>query len=422
VFRSLKFKLTLVNSVVVSIIFLVAFSGIYFLTERAMNWRLQLMMRSTTEDEISGRPFLRMQERFGRRFLNFLVRTDGSGNIVAKSPEILLSDEQLAALVNKAFASPAREGRIDLGVGGLYRYLRVGQEGRRGFTFVFFNISGERDMLKNLLVSLLVMGLAGLVMTILGSFFMAHKALEPVREAWERQKNFVADASHELRSPLAVCRTNLELVMSNAGSTVASQSIWLENIMAENRRMAKLVNDLLFLARADSQQETLDMAAFDLSSLLEETVEALRPLAEEKGISLGARIKPGVGFYGDPEHIRRLAVILLDNAIKYTKPGGRAELELRETHGMAEIYVRDTGEGISSEHIDKIFRRFYRVDKARSRADGSSGLGLSIADWIIREHKGAVKVESVPGKGTEFKVALPKRPEKPTGSAHGRIC
>jgi len=196
--------------------------------------------------------------------------------------------------------------------------------------------------------------------------------------------------------------------MNKGNQTIDSQIKWLDNIQAENKVMTKLVNDMLFLARADSEQNLLEKRDFQLHLAL---LEAYIPF-EAPAIQNGIQLKPfegdSVNIYGDESRIKQLVAILIDNAIKHTPPGGSIQMALHDRGHTVEIVVSDTGEGISDEHIHKIFERFYRVDKARSRSNGSAGLGLSIAKYIVSEHRGEIKVESKVGAGTSFHVILPK--------------
>jgi signal transduction histidine kinase len=297
-------------------------------------------------------------------------------------------------------------GLIRLG-SDTFRNLRSFPPGFRNVTVVFQNTQPEREMLKRLGTILLSISLAGLAVVFVSSLFLADRALIPIKKSWENQKNFVADASHELRSPLAVMQTNLELVMGNKEDTVESQTKWLENIQAENRRMTKLVDDLLLLARADSNQQLMDKCIFSLHETVKDAVASYVPLAAKKNIQLELKQAEEIDFLGDEGRLKRLVVILIDNAIKYTPSGGQAGVILRKMDSHVELLVSDTGVGIEYEYLDKIFERFYRVDKARSRESGGTGLGLAIADWIVKEHKGTISVSSVPGRGSTFKVQLP---------------
>jgi signal transduction histidine kinase len=291
------------------------------------------------------------------------------------------------------------------GVTYLARLLKKADD---SFSIIFVNIDYENNLLKSLRFNLITIALAGLCLIFAGSLFMAGRAVKPIKAAWEKQKNFVADASHELRTPLSIMQTNLELVMENKAETVESQTKWLENVYLENKHMTKLVSDLLLLARADSDQKLLEMKSFSMSIAAEEAATPFIPVAEEKEVKINLSIASDVSFFGDESRIKQLLVILLDNAVKYTPPGGRVSLVLESNKDNIQMLVTDTGEGISKENLEKIFERFYRVDKARSSETGGIGLGLSIAGWIVKEHHGTINVGSTLGKGTTFKITFPR--------------
>ena len=254
----------------------------------------------------------------------------------------------------------------------------------------------------------IAVGFAALLLVLILSFYVAERALIPIRKSWEEQKNFIADASHELRSPLTVILTNIELVMGNGSETVDSQKRWLSSVKDESLRMSKMVNDMLQLARADANQEVMEKKSFELSKILTNAFDSLEPVAKGKNLIYEISVGADGLILGDQRYINQLITILLDNAIKYTEPGGRVKLLLEATPEEYHITVKDSGIGIPSDQVKKVFERFYRVDKARSRAEDGTGLGLAIADWIVNAHHGSIRVDSILGEGSSFIVVLPK--------------
>jgi len=244
-------------------------------------------------------------------------------------------------------------------------------------------------------------------MVFAGSWLLSKLAIMPVKLAWQKQLDFTADASHELRTPIAVIRTNLELVMDSPKKTVESQMKWLQNIEAENRRMAKLVDDLLTLSRADTNQQVLEMTDFMLDETISKALIPFTPVAKQKNIALEARLNSQTTFYGDRRRMEQLVVILVDNALKYMDGSGKVYISLMQYEKGVKLEVSDTGSGMEPEHLAKIFDRFYRVVNNRKQNQDGSGLGLSIAKWIVQEHRGTIRVESKPGVGTTFKIILP---------------
>lgn len=244
-------------------------------------------------------------------------------------------------------------------------------------------------------------------MVFAGSWLLSKAAIHPIQEAWQKQLDFTADASHELRTPIAAIQTNLELVMDSRLETVESQMKWLENIGAENTRMAKLVDDLLTLSRADTDQQNLEMEIFMLNEAVLEALMPFEPIARRQNITLESNVSSHIAFHGDRKRIIQLIVILMDNALNYMDCSGTVAVSLIRSKKQIQLTVSDNGYGIEAEHLDKIFDRFYRVTKTRNLNQDGSGLGLSIAKWIVQKHGGTIRVESSPGKGTAFTVFLP---------------
>jgi heavy metal sensor kinase len=234
-----------------------------------------------------------------------------------------------------------------------------------------------------------------------------NEMLARLESAFRRNTQFTADASHELRTPIALMRTTAEIALRRDRAAAEYREA-LGEILSELERTSRLIEDLLTLARADSGTATFGMAPLDLAASLREAGAQVERLCQEKQVELREAISAeGCQVEGDAEALRRLFLILLDNAVKYTGPGGRIEVVLRQQDGFAIVEVTDTGIGISDEDLPCIFERFYRSDKARSRVSGGAGLGLSIARWIVEAHHGQVQVESALGQGSTFRVSLP---------------
>ena len=231
--------------------------------------------------------------------------------------------------------------------------------------------------------------------------------LERIEGAFLRVTEFTADASHELRTPISLIRTEAEVALRRSRKdTEYRESLY--HILLEAERTTRLIEQLLALARADSGRETLQMQAVDLCPTLRDVGESWQQVASVRNLEFSCSIADSDSFVlGDKTLLRRLADILLDNAFKYTPSPGSVHLSFEQRGDNAVIAVRDSGVGIAEEDQSRIFERFYRVDKARSRAQGGTGLGLSIAQWIVQQHHGTITVESRPGSGTIFRVELP---------------
>ena len=224
--------------------------------------------------------------------------------------------------------------------------------------------------------------------------------LDRLEGLFRAQQRFVADISHELRTPLTTIRGNVDLMRRMKSMDEES----LNAIQAESDRMTRMVGDLLLLVQADAGQ-TVRREHVELDTLLLEVYRQMRPIAE--GIELSIGEEDQVSVMGDTDRLKQLLLNLVDNACKYTPKGGRVILGLRRAEGWAVLTVTDTGIGIPAQDLPHIFERFYRVDKARSRAAGGAGLGLSIVQWIVQAHGGKIGVQSEPNKGTTFTIHLP---------------
>jgi heavy metal sensor kinase len=223
--------------------------------------------------------------------------------------------------------------------------------------------------------------------------------------AFAQQKQFTADAAHELRTPVSVILTQTQTTLTRE-RTAAEYRETIEACQRSAQRMRRLIESLLELARLDAGQEPLKRMPFDLSQMVREGIESIRPLADERGV----KILPELGtleITGDSERLAQVIANLLTNAIQYNPSGGEVRLKLESRPGLAVLTVADTGPGISNEDLPHVFERFYRGDKSRTTSNGNAGLGLAIAKAIVEAHGGTIEVASQTGTGTTFTVRLP---------------
>jgi heavy metal sensor kinase len=225
-------------------------------------------------------------------------------------------------------------------------------------------------------------------------------------EAFRIITQFTADASHELRTPVAIIRTTAELTRRRP-RTQAEYEEALDRILAESERTSRLIEDLLMLARGDAEVENMVSEPMDLAQALRDACEEGRILAEAAGLEFSVEAPSSCPTTGDPQALRRLFLILIDNAVKYTPSGGAVRIAMIAGTADATIEVQDTGPGIPTDELPHLFDRFYRVGKDRSRESGGVGLGLSIARSIVIHHKGEITVDSRLGSGSTFRVRLP---------------
>lgn len=314
--------------------------------------------------------------------------------------------------------------------------------------YVGYPLAELRAALENLYSIFLILIPIALVVSVIGGLYLANKSLKPVNEVTSRARRitaenldqtipvrnvndeigrltvtindmirrlhdsfaqirqFSADASHELRTPLTIIRGEMELALRSTKSPEEYRRV-LASSLEEILRLTSIIDNLLLFAHADQGSYEMQLGEVDLTALAEELYEDGEVLAEPKRISVRFERNGPVKMVGDKIRLRQLFLNLMDNAIKYTPEGGEVSLMVKRENGTAVFAVHDTGIGIPAEHIKHVFDRFYRVDKARSREMGGSGLGLSIAKWIAELHRGRILVESTPNKGSTFTVELP---------------
>ncbi len=281
-----------------------------------------------------------------------------------------------------------------------------------GVLYVGMDVTSMFRLLKWSTFILLGLGVLFIAVAVAFSYFMSKRALIPIQDAYNRQRQFVADASHELRTPLSVIFSSVEALKMDTSLTSDEFSRkTIERLGDETKRMTKLINDLLTLARTDDAKLQVEKKPFDLRACAERTLQSLQELASKKRIALNFHAHEQIEFLGDADKCTQLLYILVDNAIKYTPDGGTVSLSLSQhitkQRKVVTISVSDTGIGIAPEHLPRIFDRFYRADKARTRQIGGHGLGLSIAKWIVEAHDGNIQVQSEVGKGTTFTITFP---------------
>ena len=331
----------------------------------------------------------------------FTVQIGSRGELLGVSGGYfdLTDREYIQNIVNAALASEEKTEELEE-----YQLRFLKEKTPMGYTIVFSDTTTESATLKNLysICGLIFFVAMGVFLGI--SIFLSNWVIKPVATAWDQQRQFVADASHELKTPLSVIMANAEL-LEHADTADEDRSKFSRNILSMTYQMRPLVENLLEMARVDNGTLNMPFAALDFSELVSDAVLSFQLLYEEKGQTLQSRIPEGLTLQGSQQHLYQVMDILLDNALKYSVPGGHTNAELKRIGHSCLLTVANTGEPISREDLTNIFKRFYRVDKARS-LNGSNGLGLSIAQAIVEAHKGKIWAESDNGYNTFF-VQLP---------------
>jgi signal transduction histidine kinase len=337
-----------------------------------------------------------------------LVEEDGSiiGSTPNTDPQGLPAPEDILSAVGEgpSFAVTSSSE------GDHLRVLMVPLETPRGRQFVLEvgrSTEPERQALRRLLLVLVAGGGVGMVLALGAGFFLAGWALRPIQITMDRQRAFVADASHELRTPLAIIRANAEILKRESAKPVQTNIASVDDVIQETDRLSSLVGRMLTLARADAGEAPTEMTAMRLSELADDTVRQMRLLAAPKQITIDLHPDGVAMVSGDELRLREMLTILLDNSIKYSDDGATVRVDVRDANGRVVLQVSDSGRGIPAEALPRIFDRFYRADKSRSREMGGAGLGLAIAKWIVNSHGGTISIESTLGQGTTVRVELP---------------
>ncbi len=263
-------------------------------------------------------------------------------------------------------------------------------------------IDKAQDQLQNILISidgLIVVLIAGL------SYYLAGKTLKPIEAAYWRQKKFVADAAHELRTPLAVMKTGAEMVLASDEDKEGYKKLTLDSL-EEINYLSVMVDDLLFLARSDNSLK-VEFVKINFSQLVRKQIKFMISYAKKKGIMLKSEISDELYIKGNESYLKRLLTNLIKNAIDYNKPDGEVIISLNKNKNSIELKIVDTGIGISNNDLKYIFDRFYKVDQSHTKQSGGAGLGLSIVQEIVKLHEGSIQISSQLNKGTKILIFFP---------------
>lgn len=404
-FQKLKIQLILINAISLTVVLALVFTGIYTLMKKGMDVQTHAIMVSIAKNEELFK-LLTSTDRAWIQNNTFFLRFDSDDQLDYYKADFTLPKDDITYFETYLKTQNSDSGYFSNKKYNL-KYLKY--EKANGYIVVFLDNHTESFILSSLITTSLIVGMVSLSLVCVISWFLANKAIAPVKKNWEAQTEFVADASHELRTPLAVMTSNLEVVLDNEEETIKEQSHWLNNIKEELDRVQKLVNDLLQLARFDAKEELFLSESFDIHPLIQQAIVNFQPLAAKRHIRIFYNPEDQSPLYlmGNPYRIKQLLTILIDNAILYNNDFGLVSIHSNSQNGMLHLSITDTGEGIASEQLSKIFDRFYRIDKSRSRSNGGSGLGLSIAKCIVTEHKGKINVTSTLGQGTCFSMSFP---------------
>ena len=389
---------------VIMAILLLMISGIMYtvihFTGESMKTESLQMMR-----QIANRPFHQDDSRKPppeeEKLPYLAVRMDQQGEITVHNNGFfsLPNEAYIQDIVDSALDSDREHGVMR--EQQLYYFKATKPE---GVAIVFIDISGERAAMKTLYFTCLLIFLASVPVFLVISILLSRWAVRPAEKAWEQQRQFVADASHELKTPLAVIMANAELIQNeDVGET--DRKTFSRNILSMTYQMRSLVENMLEMARMDNGIQKIKRIPMDFSQLVNDAVLSFQLLYEEKELGLECSIPEGIRIWGSEQHLYQVLDVLLDNALKYSIIPGTVHVKLHRCGYACTLSVASPGEPLSRDELRNIFKRFYRADKARA-INGSYGLGLSIAQSVVDAHKGKIWAESHDGLNTFF-VQLP---------------
>ncbi|GAB6179690.1 HAMP domain-containing sensor histidine kinase [Desulfotomaculum defluvii] len=410
--KKLRRKFILINMTLVSLVLLIVFAAIFFSSYQRLQSESHEALYHALEQRNDLPPPKPEIGRLshGRKPFPFTpvfsVVLDKNNNIVHTTEQNMsISDVDLAKAVEEAMTSEYPEGILhDLDL----RFLR--RDILDGTKIAFADRSNEINSMQSLFLISLIVGTGGLIAFFIISLYLSSWALRPVEKAWEQQRQFVADASHELRMPLTVILANIGILLAHRQDTIAQQSKWVENTQVEATRMKKLVDDLLFLAKSGASQVPLKFLELNLSDTVWGCLLPIEAVAFEQGVTINTNIEPDITIKGDGNQLKQLVTILLDNACKYAGEKGIVTVTLVQEQRKVCLKVNNTGTPIPPSDLPQIFERFYRADKSRARELGGYGLGLSIAKSIAENHHAKITAESTINQGTTFTVLFKQLP------------
>ncbi len=408
--EKLRFKFIALNMALAALVLIVVFSSICYIDHQSnvseVLGELEAALdRSEMDTPPSGQPLIGKRPDEGPAHLPMAIyRIDASGSYTQEgASNASISESIIETACREATASEDDRGYLE--EAGLY----FAKRNARDKTVVAFADESAVSSWQGLAITLSFVGAAALAAFFLISIFFSRWALKPVERAWSQQKQFVADASHELKTPLTVILANTAILKSRPDDPIASQEQWIESTQVEARRMQDLVSDMLELARPDDDGDVLETTfeLVDLSDLTESLVLQFESVAFERSVALECEADENIRVKGSRKRLERLVSTLLDNACKYAAEGSDVRVSLHVKSRGAVLCIANNGSVIEPEDLPHIFDRFYRADKARTSGAGGFGLGLAIARETALQHHGSITASSAAGDGTVFRVTLP---------------
>jgi len=323
-----------------------------------------------------------------------VVTTDRETVVSANTEKISAVDEASAAEYARAVWASEKGFYRD------FRFIRWNGENRT--LFIFLDLSKEIASFRSLLFSSILVAFFGLLAVFVLLFVLSKRIVKPVSESYEKQRRFITDAGHEIKTPLTIISADADVLDMEYG-----ESEWLRDIQFQIKRLATLTNDLIYLSKMEERQNQLQMTEFSLSALTDELVQSFQALAKTQEKSFTSSVQQGIVLRGDEKTISQAVSNLLDNALKYSEPKGTISLTLARRGRYIHLDVFNTTPAISTENLQNLFDRFYRADPSRNSQTGGHGIGLSIVQAVVSAHKGEVSASSQDGRSLVVSVVFP---------------
>lgn len=363
------------------------------------------------EDDVQkgfmGRRFMSPEIMYEARFFAAELSAEGEVRSVDTERIVMVDDARATAYAGQAYRKKNDKGFI-----GDFRYFRVYDENSDGDNYdirvIFLDCGRNLSTFRNSLLINCMISFIGLLVIFIIIIILSKKIVRPVSESYEKQKQFISVAGHEIKTPITIIDADAEILSMEIGE----DNEWLQDICRQTKRMTALTNDLLTLSRMDENRQQFTMIDFPVSDVVAETVQSFQSLARSRGRNIRTEITPMLSCHGDENSIRQIVGILLDNAIKYTKEGedGSCDdiiLTLEKKNHNLYLSVKNSSEPVSDEQLRHFFDRFYRTEQSRNSESGGYGLGLSIAKSLVEAHKGRITASAPVGKMIQITVSLP---------------
>jgi signal transduction histidine kinase len=401
-FKKLRNKLVLTNLSILTVLLLAVFGSLYISTYNSVTSRSESEIDAIIErQQLPGNPTIPIDEPDNMipiQSVSFSLEIE-DGEIINALSRIELDDQ----LYENAYSLvDGNDGTITLDE-QIWRYKGI--ETMNGTLITFLNVTNDQQLLSGTLTRFTIIFIISFVLVALISYFMTNRSIIPIRETFDKQKRFISDASHELKTPLTVINANVDVLLSQ--NTNKEDKKWLIYIQNEVVRMNKLTHNLLYLANVSNEEVQFVKSNINISAEVESSLLSVEALAYEKDIELKYTIEPNTYVTYNLEQFTQILMILLDNAIKYTPNKGVIDVSLTKTNNYVYFTINNTGNGIKEDDIPQLFDRFYKVDESRQNTSQSYGLGLSILKAICDNNNTKITVSSEVGAYTKFELRFP---------------